>query len=102
VIEANPFAKELREALSWALDILDMCDERLVQLGDPKEKVYSAVHIAAKAKARATLGGVRQMIHRQTGRVREWGKLTTEEQANPDWNTLPEHAFYKAKEIPKP
>lgn len=48
-----------REALSWALDILDMCDKRLVQLGDPPERVYSAIHIAGKAKARAALDAAR-------------------------------------------
>lgn len=45
----------LREALSWALDLLDLYDEHLIELGDPREKVYSPVHVAGKAKARSAL-----------------------------------------------
>lgn len=45
----------LKAGLSWALDILDMYDKRLVVLGDPSERVYSSIYVAAKAKARATL-----------------------------------------------
>jgi len=41
--------------LSWALDLLDMYDERLVALGDPKELVYSEIHVTGKAEARRVL-----------------------------------------------
>jgi len=44
----------LREALSWALDMIDMYDERLAGI-DGRERVYSTVHRAGKAKARAAL-----------------------------------------------
>src|SRR5688500_246720 len=44
----------LREALSWALDMIDMYDERLAGI-DGRERVYSTVHLAGKAKARAAL-----------------------------------------------
>jgi len=46
---------ELTEALSWALDLLDMYDDRLIALGEPREKVYAPIHLKAKAKARAAL-----------------------------------------------
>lgn len=45
----------LREALSWALDILDQYDEFLIANGEPRERVYSPTHLAGKAKARAAL-----------------------------------------------
>lgn len=44
----------LREALSWALDIMDMYDTRLAGI-DGHERVYTATHLAGKAKARAAL-----------------------------------------------
>lgn len=46
---------QLHEALSWALDILEMNDTRLIQLGDPDYLVRSPVHLAGIAKARAAL-----------------------------------------------
>lgn len=47
--------REISEWLSWALDVLDMYDERLAEI-DGADLVYSPVHIAGKAKARAVLG----------------------------------------------
>ena len=38
-----------------ALDLLDMYDERLVALGEPKELVYSVIHVTGKAEARRVL-----------------------------------------------
>jgi hypothetical protein len=43
-----------REALSWALDMLDLYDERLARI-DGRERVYSPSHLAAKEKARSAL-----------------------------------------------
>ncbi len=48
---------QLKNALSWALDLLDMYDGRMVQLGDPPEMVYDATQRAGKARARAILAG---------------------------------------------
>jgi hypothetical protein len=48
---------DLREGLSWALDLLDMYDEKLIALGEPRELVYDALHLLAKAKARKALAG---------------------------------------------
>lgn len=48
----------IENALGWALDLIDMYDERLVALGDPPEKVYSAIHLQAKTKARNRLRAV--------------------------------------------
>lgn len=45
----------LADALHWALDILDMYESRLIQLGDPRELVHSEVQMKAKAKARRAL-----------------------------------------------
>ena len=47
--------KDVIEALSWALDLLDMYDEKLVAMGEPREKVYSEIHLSGKQKARAAL-----------------------------------------------
>ena len=47
--------KALREALSWALDLLDMYDELLIKMGEPREKVYSSIHLQGKEKARVAL-----------------------------------------------
>jgi len=44
----------LREALEWAMDLIDMYDERLASI-DGREKVYTAVHIAGKHQARTAL-----------------------------------------------
>jgi hypothetical protein len=45
----------LEEGLSWALDLIDLYDERLVELGEPRDLVYSPIHLAGKAKARGAL-----------------------------------------------
>ena len=47
----------LVQALSWALDLLDMYDEKLIGLGEPSELVNSEIHLRGKAKARAALDG---------------------------------------------
>ena len=46
---------DLRAALEWALDLIDMYDRELLRRGDPPEVVESPVHLAGKAKARAAL-----------------------------------------------
>jgi len=43
---------ELVAHLRWALDLIDMYDKRMVQLGDPRERVYSAAHVQAKQETR--------------------------------------------------
>ena len=48
----------LTEALSWALDLLDMYDELLIKMGEPREKVYSPIHLQGKEKARAALNTI--------------------------------------------
>jgi len=45
----------LLAACKWALDLIDMYDGFLVSLGEPKEKVYSDVHVDGVAKARAAI-----------------------------------------------
>ncbi len=60
--------------LRWALDILDMYDERLVQLGDPRDRVYSAVHVRAKRRAREAVDAAHAIVARLTAaldRVRD-------------------------------
>ena len=48
--------KALREALEWALDLLDLYDKNLVEtFGEPIEKVNAPIDLAAKSKARALL-----------------------------------------------
>lgn len=47
---------EMREALSWALDLIDIYDKALVEnFNEPQEAVYSPAHLAGKSKARAAL-----------------------------------------------
>lgn len=41
--------------LEWALDLLDMYDQRVVDLGDPPELVHSEVYERAKRLAREAL-----------------------------------------------
>lgn len=52
---------EVREALSWSLDLIDMYDERLAEI-DGKELVYSPVHLRGKEKARKILSTLSQSI----------------------------------------
>ena len=47
--------KALAEGLSWALDLLDMYDKKLIEMGEPAELVYAPIHLAGKEKARKTL-----------------------------------------------
>lgn len=47
-------AEEVASALSWALDLLDMYDQRLAAI-DGVERVYSPTHLEGKAKARKAL-----------------------------------------------
>lgn len=42
-------------ALEWALDLLDMYDGKLVELGEPAERVNNLIHTQGKANARADL-----------------------------------------------
>ena len=46
---------ELFKAAEWALDMLDIYDRKLIEMGEPEEKVYAAVHIRGKKKARAAI-----------------------------------------------
>lgn len=39
------------EALSWAYDLIELYDGRLVALGEPAERVYDAAHMNAKRQA---------------------------------------------------
>lgn len=61
--ERAEYATKLINELSWALDLQDMYDRRLIQLGDPKEKVCSAVHIGRKFHAREVLEGAWQELN---------------------------------------
>ena len=53
---------EGRKALSWALDLLDMYDELLIKMGEPREKVYSSIHLQGKEKARVALAASAQPV----------------------------------------
>lgn len=55
LIECEKQRDALHRYLSWAVDLIDMYDEFLIKLGEPKEKVYSEVHLKRKADARAAL-----------------------------------------------
>ena len=57
-----PDVERLVEALSWALDLLDIYDEFLIRFGEPKEKVYSPIHLQGKEKARAALAALDQPV----------------------------------------
>jgi hypothetical protein len=58
--QAEQERAEAQAALSWALDLIDKYDEFLVELGEPREHVYSDVHVAGKAKARIALTALDQ------------------------------------------
>ncbi len=45
----------LLAGLWWALDMLDEYDEKLIAMGEPRERVYSTSHLGGKAKARTAL-----------------------------------------------
>lgn len=44
-----------KETVSWALDLIDLYDAKLVELGEPHERVHSPTHVAGKELARTTL-----------------------------------------------
>ena len=48
-------AWHLFRGLKWAVDLLDMYDEFLVSLGQPKEKIYSEAHVQGTTLAKKTL-----------------------------------------------
>jgi hypothetical protein len=52
-------ATELLDAAAWALDVIEMYDGRLVELGDPKDLVLSPTHIAGKMCVRAVIARAR-------------------------------------------
>lgn len=52
-------APDLAEGLSWALDLLDMYDRRMVEMGESEADIYAPIHLKAKAKARAALAKAR-------------------------------------------
>lgn len=62
------------DELSWALDLLDMYDVRMVQLGDPREKVYSDPHIQRKSMARLFVAELQAK-----GKRGDWGFRDGEE-----------------------
>lgn len=45
---------------SWALDLLDLDDERLVELGQPAATIHTGEAQVAKQKARAALAALDQ------------------------------------------
>lgn len=48
-------AWHLFRGLKWAVDLIDMYDEFLVSLGQPKEKIYSEAHVQGTTLANKTL-----------------------------------------------
>lgn len=51
------YLQALHDSLTWAMDILDMYDKRLVDThNEPEHLVMSDVHVASKKKARTILG----------------------------------------------
>jgi regulator of replication initiation timing len=56
-------AVELVNELLWAMDIMDMYERRLLQFGDAKELVHSAVHVDRKFRARDLLEYCWQMLN---------------------------------------
>ena len=53
-------------ALWWALDMVNMYEARLIELGDPREKVLPPSQLAGHTKARAALAKARAAIARAT------------------------------------
>lgn len=43
--------RKVHLGLAWALDLIESYDERLIEMGEPADKVRSAIHEAAKRKA---------------------------------------------------
>jgi hypothetical protein len=63
--QAEEMAGRVVEALSWALDLLDMYDKRLVDLGEPEDRVYSPIHLDGKKRARRALSHLNQSRRRR-------------------------------------
>lgn len=53
---AQERVRKLVKLCRWALDLIDLYDERLAKIDGP-ELVYSKTHLAGKAKARKALEG---------------------------------------------
>jgi len=56
--------RPLVDALAWALDLIDLYDKFLVDLGEDPEQVYSVVHKRGVARAKAALA---ETIDRRDG-----------------------------------
>jgi hypothetical protein len=54
LFKGTPFLgkDETKTALKWALEMMEMYEGRLVELGDPTELVHSEVHERARARAK--------------------------------------------------
>lgn len=61
--EMRKYLVETIDHLYWALDLINMYDRRLIQLGDPKEMVCSFAHINRLSGARNALEGAWQMLN---------------------------------------
>jgi hypothetical protein len=64
--ELRKYFVETIDHLYWALDLINMYDRRLIQLGDPKEQVCSAVHIDRMFGARNTLEASWQALNEKS------------------------------------
>lgn len=60
MIKTDQAVVDLAATLAWAIDIMEMYEQRLVTFGDPPELVCSRVHVAAKANARSLIQSVEQ------------------------------------------
>ena len=69
--ELRECLRELAEGLSWALDLLDMYDQQLINLGEPVEKVNPPIHLEAKSKARAALERAEHILGRTSSSKKE-------------------------------
>jgi hypothetical protein len=50
--ELKALCRDGKESLAWALDLLDMYDAKLIQMGERPKDVFSQVHLGGKAMAR--------------------------------------------------
>lgn len=48
--------------MEWALDLIDLYDKRLLNLGEPRRLVYSAVHMQGKVCGRRAIKKVRALL----------------------------------------
>lgn len=53
--ELEAALRRLVDDLYWALDVMEMYERRLLQFGDPKELVHSAVHVSRFSGARGAI-----------------------------------------------